>query len=354
MFLIKKLLGKSIVLTSIVLCSSLLMTKVTFAQLETDKGVNVDIARKYYSVDSLKKIVKEIHNSGGDYIQLHISDNESYGIASNYIYQGSTQTNQEYLTKAEVRELITYSNALDVMVVPDFDVPAHSKAWLNRLAVKDPSTATAIRSDFDEGTLDYFGNDKTVQSVKEMTTEIMTMFDQPKYHGNQKFVIGGDEVSGSSRHQKYFIEFMNKVASHVKSKGYKPQMWNDSLNKDGLSTLNSNVEILYWKQNSHDGEGLTAQQFIDAERTIYNYNHFTLSFLPSKNYNNDTIVNQIKYIQNKYQINTFSQIDNPYAEVNEQSVKGSALTFWGENATDMTESEVLAQELPLIKAYLEK
>lgn len=37
--------------------------------------------------------------------------------------------------------------------------------------------------------------------------------------------------------------------------------------------------------------------------------------------------------------------------MNSQNVKGSALSFWGEHATDMTQEELINQEIPLIKAY---
>ncbi|EZV49386.1 TPA: hypothetical protein PDW32_002778, partial [Staphylococcus aureus] len=53
-----------------------------------------------------------------------------------------------------------------------------------------------------------------------------------------------------------------------------------------------------------------------------------------------------------YAYNKFYYNKNPYNEVRSQNVKGSALSFWGEHATDMTQEALINQEVPLIKGYL--
>ncbi|HDK4630525.1 TPA: hypothetical protein PSX57_002591 [Staphylococcus aureus] len=53
-----------------------------------------------------------------------------------------------------------------------------------------------------------------------------------------------------------------------------------------------------------------------------------------------------------YKFNFATEPKNPYNEVRSQNVKGSALSFWGEHATDMTQEALINQEVPLIKGYL--
>ncbi|TGS21738.1 glycosyl hydrolase family 20, partial [Mesorhizobium sp. M2D.F.Ca.ET.185.01.1.1] len=94
----------------------------------------IDIARKYYSKDSLKKIVQQISEYNGSYLQLHFSDNENYTINSNYLDQTANKKNKYFLTKSELEELIKFANKKNIQVIPDIDLPSHSKGWLTLLS----------------------------------------------------------------------------------------------------------------------------------------------------------------------------------------------------------------------------
>ena len=50
-------------------------------------GVNLDLARQYYSVQVIKKFIDNISSSGGNFLHLHISDDENYGIESEILGQ---------------------------------------------------------------------------------------------------------------------------------------------------------------------------------------------------------------------------------------------------------------------------
>ena len=119
------------------------------------KGITIDIARKSYSLDTLKTIVKHIHNHNGQYLQLHFSDDENYAIESEY-FDRKNFSNPYYLTKAEVKSLIEYSNDLNVMIVPDMDFPGHSKAFLSLIKQNDESLYHEIISDYSDNTLDFY------------------------------------------------------------------------------------------------------------------------------------------------------------------------------------------------------
>ena len=61
---------------------------------EIEKGVTLDIARKHYSANSIKEIIKKISDYNGDYLQLHFSDNENYSIYSKVLKQESDKSNR--------------------------------------------------------------------------------------------------------------------------------------------------------------------------------------------------------------------------------------------------------------------
>ncbi|EIA5785824.1 family 20 glycosylhydrolase, partial [Staphylococcus pseudintermedius] len=191
------------------------------------KGVNIDIARKDYSLETIKEIVDTIAKYDGDYLQLHFADDQHHAVD----LPGMSPTKRDTLSYEEIKTLIKYSNKRDVMVVPDIDFPSHAGALLQQLKKQDKARYKTVVSDFSTNTVDYFDNQEAVKWSSEYLKDVMSLFEQPKFKGEQRIVIGGDEVPGAMDHQKAFVHFMNKLAETAKNKGYQPQIWNDSLTK---------------------------------------------------------------------------------------------------------------------------
>lgn len=313
-------------------------------------GIILDTSRRHVSVSFLMRIIDEVQAGGGNYLQLHFSDAEGYRLYSEILGQTLMETNDQYLVKSEILELITYANDRDVMIIPDFDVPSHSKGWLSLVKEKfDEKFYNSIVSDFDEGLVDYFDNPQATKLVKYLIEEIAFLFKQDKYKGHQVFSIGGDEVPGTNNFQEEYIRFINTISSYVEQCGYKPRIWNDSLNEVGLCALNSNVEIVYWQESM-----LTPEVFISHKRALHNSNFYTLVYSPSNdNINIEAITEQIEYVKAFHKSNIFCYKDHPYGEVDTQGVlKDTAYTFWTERGIELTDEQLLTQILPLVKNYL--
>lgn len=321
---------------------------------DQEKGISIDISRKYYSIGTLKAIIDEISANGGDYLQLHFSDNDSYAIASDYLGQISDTPNNTYLTKNELLSLIAYSNDRNILIIPDMDLPAHSRGWLELMKVKDRELYTDIVTDYSNETLDYHNNTDALNTANQLLNEILELFYQPKFAGKQRIVLGGDEVPGSEIHQLDFIRFINQIAATAKASNYAPQMWNDSITAEGIQNLDKSFSILYWKQStlSNGAQSLEVQDFEDWGFPVYNYNAYSLYFLPFIRFTDEDITEQMNYMKWAYAYNEFFYISDYYKSVDASNVKGSSLTFWGEHATDLSQEELLEQELPLIKNFL--
>ncbi|KAA1040333.1 family 20 glycosylhydrolase [Macrococcus equipercicus] len=308
-------------------------------------GVVIDCARRYCSVDVLTAVIDELAAGKGDFLQLHFSDNEGYGIASDYLALNSGETNPDYLTQQEVTGLIHYANDRNIQVIPDFDVPAHSKYWLERHQELYPQHV--IQTDFDETVVDYFGNEAAVAAVKQMIDDITALFQQ---RGLQRLVIGADEVPGSGSYQQDYIHFINTIADYVTEQGYTPAIWNDGVTTDGLKSLAPNVEILYWQQPE---QGLTADEFLSSQRAVYNYNFYTAAFLPNVQRSEQAVHEQASYIKNHHRLTRFCHHDDPYHAAAASNIAGSAMTFWNEEAAGLSDEELLLQLVPLIRAFLQ-
>ena len=242
------------------------------------------------------------------------------------------------------------------MVVPEFDLPSHSKAWLLLLKNENSNLHENIVSDYSDETIDFFSNQKALEISKRQIKEILNLFHQPNFQKEQRIVLGGDEVPGGKSYQNDFINFMNEIGEYAYQNGYEPQIWNDSITKNGLKLLKNYFSVIYWKQSNNENNepGITVEDFLDYNFKVYNYNFYSLYFLPSKNYSPTDIEEQTSYISWAYNHNSFYYLKNPYYEVDSLNIQGSALSFWGEHATGMREEEVLNQELPLIRTYLNK
>lgn len=346
---------KIIFSTSILLSYLFLFNSFSVHAQDFQKGINVDIARKDYSLKLLKKIVDTIHENNGDYLQLHFSDNENYAIESQF-FKHENIASQNYLSQQELKNLIHYSNKLNIMVVPEFDLPSHSKAWLLLLKNENSNLHENIVSDYSDETIDFFSNQKALEISKRQIKEILDLFHQPNFQKEQRIVLGGDEVPGGKSYQNDFINFINEIGEYAYQNGYEPQIWNDSITKNGLKLLKNYFSVIYWKQSNNENNepGITVEDFLDYNFKVYNYNFYSLYFLPSKNYSPTDIEEQTSYISWAYNHNSFYYLKNPYYEVDSLNIQGSALSFWGEHATGMREEEVLNQELPLIRTYLNK
>lgn len=313
------------------------------------KGVNIDIARKDYSLETLKKIVDTIAQYDGDYLQLHFADDQHHAIA----LPGMSSTKRDTLSYEEIKALIKYSNERDVMIVPDIDLPSHAGALLEQLKKQDKGRYKAVVSEFSENTVDYFGHQEAVKWSREYLKEVMSLFEQPKFKGEQRIVIGGDEVPGAMAHQKAFVHYINQLAETVQNEGYQPQIWNDSLTKQGVQQLDAHVSVLFWTQHeaTHQQQA-HVEDLAKANISVFNYNAQTLYFLPSSQHSKQKIQKQQQYIERHYADNRFNVFDDAHHVVAQPNIQGSTLSFWGEHADGLSQQEMLQQLQPLIKTYL--
>ncbi|MDO0950183.1 family 20 glycosylhydrolase [Mammaliicoccus sciuri] len=317
--------------------------------IKLEKGIILDISRRFINLKTIKSIIDEIALNKGEYLQLHFSDTEGYAIHSDLLGQTSDVPNDKYLTKLELFELIDYANDKNVMIVPDYDVPGHSKGWLDLLKAKDNATYLNVVSDFDDNLVDYWSNAKALDFVKKMIIEITTLFYQPKFGSSLLFSIGADEVPGVNNSQKEFVNFVNDVANKVYERGYMPRVWNDSFSDEGLKLLNDKIEVVYWQEGI-----LGSNSFVERDKTLTNSNYYVLTFGPSSDGKKQgAIDNQIKYIKQHYDKETFCHKGNPYTQIDtKENLKGVAYTFWNERGGELTDEELLAQILPITKAFL--
>lgn len=85
------------------------------------RGLNLDIARKYYSVAWIEDRLREMADLKLNQLGLHFSDDQAFRIQSD---THPEVVSPQHLTKAQVRQILGLAGRLHIEVVPELDSPA--------------------------------------------------------------------------------------------------------------------------------------------------------------------------------------------------------------------------------------
>lgn len=170
-----------------------------------ERGLSLDNGRKYYSVEWIKEMIRELSWADMNALVLHFSEEMGWGIESK-LYpwlagrdgilctQAEVADDERYLTQEEVKEIVEYANLYHVEIIPSIDSPGH----LNYLVKK-----------FSEQSFSFTYDGKTYTIAKG--TNIGNYF---SYNGKTTAVVPGSRNTAYSRG----IDISNEVAvAFVKS-----------------------------------------------------------------------------------------------------------------------------------------
>ena len=244
-----------------------------------DKPYNIfflDCGRKYYSVDSIKKLIDNASAAGFNYIQLAVGNDglrfllDDMSLTVNGTTYDSTKVsdaihagNEAYynfdvdeLTQREMDTIIDYANQKGMGVIPCVNTPGHMDAILsaaNSLTGKTCSYNGSVR------TIDVT-NDTAVAFTQALLQKYITYF---AGKGCKLFNMGADEYandkydSGSmgfgnlqyTGKYSYYVQYVNQVAAMIKTAGMNPMAFNDGIyfgNNTSSGTFDKDIIVCYW------------------------------------------------------------------------------------------------------------
>ncbi|HEY4903056.1 MAG TPA: family 20 glycosylhydrolase [Candidatus Sulfotelmatobacter sp.] len=154
------------------------------------RGLMIDVCRHFIPLDVLKRNVDGMAAVKLNVLHLHLSDHEGFRIESKKFPKLQEDgSNGSYYTQAEMREFIAYARDRGVRVLPEFDVPGHSRSWL----VGYPELASG------PGPYSLVSNvDPVMDPTQEATYKFLDKFigEMAGLFPDAYFHIGGDEVDG--------------------------------------------------------------------------------------------------------------------------------------------------------------
>lgn len=270
----------SLVLVFCMLCT---MTVTGFAADTTSEGqtdfmkvVHLDAGRKYFSVDSIKKIIDNASADGYNYLELGVgndglrfllddmsvtANDKTYASdeVSNAIHAGNEayyNFDTDELTQSEMDEIISYAKDKGISIIPLINSPGHMDAIL--------SAANSLTGT----TCSYNGSKRTID-VTNKTAVAFTQALIQKYvayfagKGCKYFNMGADEYANDKYNSgsmgfgnlqdtgkySYFVKYVNQMAAMIKNAGMKPMAFNDGIyfnNNTSSGTFDKDIVISYW------------------------------------------------------------------------------------------------------------
>ncbi|MCX7047357.1 MAG: family 20 glycosylhydrolase [Candidatus Sumerlaeota bacterium] len=194
------------------------------------RGLMVDVARKFHSIETLEQCVILCRFYKARYLQLHLTDDPAFTFPST-AYPQLTAKNWEgglFYSLEELRHLERFASERGVVIVPEYEMPGHSGAAVR--AMPDLFKASPKH----HATVN-FANDKVLQALDTIIAEMCDVFKSTPY-----FHIGGDECDLTYCHenpdfQEAFKKY-NLKNSHELYRWFVVRM-NETVKKQGKKTI---------------------------------------------------------------------------------------------------------------------
>ncbi len=155
------------------------------------RGLLIDVGRHFIPLYVLKRNIDGMAAVKMNVLHLHLSDNEGFRVQSKRFPRlHEMGSDGLYYTQAEIRDLVSYARDRGIRVMPEFDIPAHSRSWF----VGYPELGST------PGTykIEPGGVDTVMDPTQERTYKFLDKFigEMAKLFPDSYFHIGGDEVNG--------------------------------------------------------------------------------------------------------------------------------------------------------------
>ena len=155
------------------------------------RGLMLDCGRHFEPVPAIKRTLDGMAAVKLNVFHWHLTEDQGFRIESK-LYPKLTAMGSDglYYTQVQAAEVVAYARSLGIRVVPEFEMPGHSTAWL--VAYPELASARApkgIRREF--GVSDYAldpTREETYEFVRRFLGEMTTIFPDAYVH------IGGDET----------------------------------------------------------------------------------------------------------------------------------------------------------------
>lgn len=222
------------------------------------RGFMLDAGRYFFTVDEVKLFIRRMAMHKLNLFHFHLTEDQGWRIEIKKYplltqlgsLRKKTNFNHKphggYYTQQEIREIVDYAHSFCIKVMPEFDIPGHSRAAIscyNDLTCFPRNLPVADHWGVKHDVL-CVGKDSTIEFVKNVLDEFFELFPDEYIH------IGGDEVPkhrwdlcpncqkrikelGLKNSDELQAWFMNLVNDYCKEHGKQAFMWSWDLKGEG-------------------------------------------------------------------------------------------------------------------------
>ena len=155
------------------------------------RGLMIDAARHWMPVPVIKRNLDAMAAVKLNVFHWHLSEDQGFRVESlRYPKLHQEGSDGLYYTQAEIREIVAYARDRGIRVVPEFDIPGHTAAWVvgyPELGTNPGPNEIGRHWGIYENALDP-SREETYTFLDGFFEEMTALFPDPYFH------IGGDEV----------------------------------------------------------------------------------------------------------------------------------------------------------------
>jgi hexosaminidase len=218
------------------------------------RGVMLDVARHFFTVDEVKAYIDGIAQFKINHLHLHLTDDQGWRLeiksrpeltaVSGGEGTGVDGAGPGFYTADDYAELVAYAASRFVTIVPEIDMPGHvNAAQVAYPELTADGNPVAPRTDSEVGYSSLVaGKEETYAFVDDVLREVAALSPGPYVH------VGGDEAESTSAED--YRTFMTRVLPLVTKYGKRPIGWHE------MAAVELPAEAIpeYWRvEESDDG-----------------------------------------------------------------------------------------------------
>lgn len=198
------------------------------------RGVMLDVARHFFSVEDVKRVIDLMALYKMNRLHLHLTDDQGWRLMIESwpnlaTHGGSTAVDGDpggFYTQADYVEIVAYAQSRYITVVPEIDLPGHTNAALASYPELNcdgvaPALYIGIEVGFSSLCIE---KEITYRFVDEVLGEVAALTPGPYLH------IGGDEAHSTNRAD--YLRFMERVQGIVAAHGKQMVGWEEIARTD--------------------------------------------------------------------------------------------------------------------------
>ncbi|KAI3764622.1 hypothetical protein L2E82_14633 [Cichorium intybus] len=231
------------------------------------RGVLLDTSRNYYGVEDLLRLIGAMSANKLNVFHWHITDSHSFPLVlksePELAGKGSYGSDMQYSTE-DVKRIVEFGLEHGVRVIPELDMPGHTGSWAD--AYPDIVTCANMfwlpgawedRLAAEPGT----GHlnpliPKTYDVLKNVFTELATLFPDTFFHGGADEVVPGCWKADAT------------IQKYLANNGTLSQVLEIFVNSTYPYILSLNRTAVYWEDVILDGEIKVNPSILPPETTI--------------------------------------------------------------------------------------